>query len=168
MTLTTHSIIAVAVTKPIAATNPLLIFVVAIASHYLADALPHWDYTVRTTSYTDNEGKEHWNALRAQNFRARVRSDIGNFAMDGFLGAAITLALVHPVSGGQWLWATASLIGGALPDFLQGLYLSGLTILKPAQRFHDALHTKIKLGHYPLIGIPFQLAILLIAAWTLI
>ena len=44
MTLTTHSLIAAAVTKPLAAANPLLIFAAAFASHLIADAIPHWDY----------------------------------------------------------------------------------------------------------------------------
>lgn len=165
MTLTTHMAIAAAVTKSFAASHPIIGFFAAVLSHYAADAIPHWDYTVSALQDGAEEAKDHWDNERAVIFRRRVLRDIVNFAIDGFLGAAITVALIRPSDPDQWLWAGVAIIGGALPDFLQGVYLSGASFLKPLQQFHDAAHTNIRLGHYPLIGIPFQAAILFVAAY---
>ncbi len=168
MTLTTHMVVATAVTKPLARLNPVIGFCAAVASHYLSDAIPHWDYQIHAMKDKGDGEKQHWNASKAQTFRKEVIRDVHNFAIDGLLGATVTLALIRPASAGQWWWAAAAIIGGALPDFLQGLYLSGFSLLKPLQRIHDRMHTKIKLGAYPAIGIPFQLVIALVAASFLI
>lgn len=154
MTLTTHSIIAAAVTRPIAAVHPALLFFAALASHYLSDAIPHWDYPLGAVEDTENPDKRHW----SRDWRL-LSGDIARFAIDGFLGAGIVLLLLRPASSDDWLRALAIIIGGSLPDFLQGVYMFGLRILKPHQRMHDFFHTKILLGPYPLIGIPFQAAI---------
>ena len=160
MTLTTHMVIAAAVTKKIAAHHPVVGFFAAVASHYLADAIPHWDYPIRATIHDGNKEKRRWG-----DDRALLRRDIGYCALDALLGAAIVLLLIRPSSAAQWLGAIGAIVGGALPDFLQGLYLSGCALLKPLQKFHDSMHTKIKLGRYPALGIPFQLGILLTAAF---
>lgn len=167
MTLTTHIIIAAAATKPFAQSHPILGFFFAILSHYLADAVPHWDYRPHYMQGWAYDEKEYWDARKTAGFRKRVIRDISRFAVDGLLGAGMTLAVIRPVSTDEWLWVIAAIIGGALPDFLQGLYLSGVSFLHPLQRFHDFCHTKIKLGPYPLIGIPFQLAILLVSLYFL-
>lgn len=165
MTLTTHIAIAAAVTKSFAASHPIAGFLAAVLSHYAADAIPHWDYTVHALQDGAEEAKGHWDNRRAALFRKRVIQDIAKFIIDGFLGAIITLALIRPADPGQWLWAGIAIVGGALPDFLQGAYLSGASFLKPLQHFHDAIHTNIRLGPYPLIGIPFQAVILFLAAY---
>lgn len=161
MTLTTHIAIAAAATQPFAQSYPMLGFFAALASHYLADAVPHWDYGMHAIGR--NEQKLQWSADQAHIFRRRVIRDIGHFAVDGLLGVGITLLLTRPVSAEEWLWIIGAIAGGILPDFLQGAYLSGAAFLRPLQRFHDRCHTKIKLGPYPLIGIPLQIIILFIA-----
>lgn len=163
MTLTTHSIIAAAVAKPLMAMNPLAAFTVAIASHYLSDAIPHWDYPLCSIEDKEDKEKRHWGSNR----RMLVR-DISSMALDGLLGAGIVLAIVRPATTQQWLWALMVIIGGSLPDFLQGLYMLKLRFLRPHQRLHDLFHTKIRLGPYPLVGIPFQLIIAAIALYALI
>lgn len=163
MTLTTHSIIAAAITKPLAAMNPLLAFVVAIASHYLSDAIPHWDYQLRSIEDKEDKEKRHWGSNRQM-----LTRDISSMAFDGLLGAGIVLAVIRPVTTQQWMWALAAIIGGSLPDFLQGLYMLKLSFLRPHQQLHDIFHTKIRLGPYPLVGIPFQAIITAIALYILI
>ena len=162
MTLTTHSIIAAAVTKPLAAMNPLIAFVVAIASHYLSDAIPHWDYQLTSVEDKEDKEKRHFG-----NNRNAIIKDVSSMALDGLLGATIVLAVVQPTTLHQWMWALAAIIGGSLPDFLQGLYMLKLKFLRPHQRLHDIFHTNIRLGHYPLFGIPFQHVITAIALWVL-
>ncbi len=163
MTLTTHSIIAAAVTKPLAAMNPLIAFTVAIASHYLSDAIPHWDYQLTSIENKEDKENRHFGSSRSA-----VIKDISSMALDGFLGAAIVLLVVHPVTTHQWLWALAAIIGGCLPDFLQGLYMLKLRFLRAHQRLHDMFHTNIRLGPYPLFGISFQIVIVATALYALI
>lgn len=163
MTLTTHSIIAAVVTKPLLHTHPILIFAAAILSHYLSDAIPHWDYQLESLSDEENADKRAW----SKDWHVLGR-DILHFAFDGFLGAAIVLLIARPVSREDWVWIIFSVIGGCLPDFLQGLYVLKLRLLKSHQRLHDFMHAKIRLGPYPLIGIPFQLAISLLSLYFLV
>ncbi len=162
MTLTTHSIIAAAVTKPISHIHPLLIFVVAVATHYLSDAIPHWDYKITSIENIENREHRHFGTNRNA-----ILHDIKNFAIDGFLGLAIVAVIARPETMQQWLWVLASVVGGCLPDFLQGLYLFKLKFLRKPQQFHDIFHTNIRLGPYALIGIPFQLVIVLVALYAL-
>ena len=163
MTLTTHSIIAVAITKPLARMHPLVIFLVAIASHYASDSIPHWDYSVSSMDDTHDLEKRHWGTNRKA-----LRRDLAHFAIDGFLGAAIVLLAVRPVTSQQWTWTILAIIGGSLPDFLQGVAALGISWMKPIQRFHDRWHTHIRLGPYPLLGIPFQALIAGAALYTLL
>ncbi len=163
MTLATHSIIAAAVTKPLAAAHPILILITAIATHYLSDAIPHWDYKLK--SIENPEDKEH---CRWGTNRTAIAKDISRMAFDGISGAAIVLLAVRPVTREQWLWVLAAIIGGCLPDFLQGIYMLKLKFLRFHQTLHDLFHTNIRLGGYPLIGIPFQLAIAAIALFILV
>lgn len=163
MTLTTHSIIAAAVAKPLAAMNPLLAFIVALATHYLSDAIPHWDYPLASIEHKEDIDNRHWGSNR----NALIK-DISSMALDGFLGAGIVLFTIRPANMHEWAWAIAVIIGGCLPDLLQGLYMLKLKFLRPHQRLHDIFHTNIRLAPYPLIGIPFQLIIIAIALYILI
>ena len=158
MTLTTHSIIAAAVTKPLARMHPAFILIAAVTSHYLSDAIPHWDYKI--VSLENPEDKEKRHLTKDHNL---ISQDIRNFAIDGFVGAAIVLLVIRPVTQQQWTWAVLAIIGGCLPDFLQGLYVFKIKSLGLHQIFHDLFHTKIQLGPYPMLGIPMQAAIALIA-----
>ena len=163
MTLTTHSIIAAAVTKPLMRMHPVLIFAVAMATHYLSDAIPHWDYKVLSLENAENNEKR-----RIVNNRKLIMTDIRNFAIDGFLGAIVVLLIIRPVTVQQWTWAGLAVVGGCLPDFLQALHVLKLPLLRLHQKFHDIFHTNIRLGSYPLLGIPFQAAIVAIALFVLI
>ena len=158
MTLATHSIIAAAVTKPLMRMHPAFILLTAIASHYLSDAIPHWDYKI--ASLENSEDKKH---RRFGNNRKLIYRDIGNFAIDGLSGAGIVLLAIRPITREQWTWAILAIVGGCLPDFLQAIYILKLKPLRLHQKFHDMFHTKIRLGPYPMLGIPMQAAIALIA-----
>lgn len=162
MTLTTHSIIAAAITKPLGHAHPVLIFALAIFSHYLSDAIPHWDYKINSVENLENPDNR-----RIGSNRGAIKKDIIHFTFDGLLGAAIVIFVIQPATFQQWAWALAAITGGCLPDFLQGLYVFKIKILRFPQRFHDFFHSKICLSPYPLIGIPFQAVILFIALYAL-
>ncbi|QQG44951.1 MAG: hypothetical protein HYW89_03000 [Candidatus Sungiibacteriota bacterium] len=163
MTLTTHTIIAAAVTKPLASIHPAFSFLAALASHYLSDAIPHWDYKLKSAADDEDNEKRHWEFSRRT-----ILGDLGRVTLDGFLGAALVFLLLSPATPNEWIRAILIIIGGALPDFLEGLfYTRKLNFLSPVHHFHSFTHTKIKLGPYPLIGVPFQLLILFLAFYLL-
>jgi hypothetical protein len=157
MTLATHIVIGAVVARPLMAFNPIFAFLAALASHYLSDAIPHWDYNLNSIADRDEDLKKHWDLTRSS-----LSRDLAHTALDAFLGAAFIFTLFPPTSLDIFLWAVATIMGAVLPDFLQGLYMFRRPPwMHPIQSFHNIMHTKIKLGAYPLIGIPFQLVIFL-------
>lgn len=161
MTLTTHIIIAAAATKPIASVHPLLIFAIAIITHYLSDAIPHWDYSL---SSIDSEVRHEERAWKFGD--ATFLRDIRNIALDGLLGTLFIALIAQPSSPNEFFWLFLTAAGSIFPDFLQGVYYTRRAdFLRIIHHFHGFMHSKISLGPYPLIGIPFQ-AVILFAAIT--
>lgn len=159
MTLTTHIIIAGAVTKHIPGAHPVFIFLLALASHYGSDAIPHWDYKLGSFEEHESSDTREWNMGSTAFFK-----DLAKIAFDFMLGVTIFLFFARPHTAPEFLRAFLTIAGSTLPDFLQGVYYTRRAeFSKPIQQFHNFFHTKIKLGPYPLIGIPFQIIILLIA-----
>ena len=134
-------------------------FVAAVASHYLSDAIPHWDYPIKSVDGDQDADQKTW----SHNPKSLL-VDMSRIAADGFIGAAISFFILWPTTFYDFLSLFLIILGSTLPDFLQGLYFIKHTrFLKPLQRIHDSIHTKIKLGQYPLIGVPLQLIIFLLA-----
>ncbi len=154
MTLATHIVIAGAITRPIASAHPALLFLVSLASHYLADAIPHWDYDIRSI---DEKNKENADAIRL-NFSDRMFwKDVFRFGIDACIGFGVLLFFLWPQSWSALLNTLLISAGSVLPDFLQGAYFTRKAeFLKPVQRLHNYFHTRLRLNPYPLIGIPFQ------------
>lgn len=164
MTLTTHIVIAAAITKPLMTVSPVFAFLAAIASHYLSDAIPHWDYSLTSLIEEKGHEKQHWQFSRSSFLR-----DLRNVAIDGLLGAGMIFLFFWPDSTAELVPLIFIITGAILPDFLEGLYSTRrLPFLELPHRLHAKIHTKIKLGPYPLIGIPFQVLIFLIALCSLL
>src|SRR3989338_4314192 len=164
MTLTTHIAIAAAVTGPIAHIHPALTFIVALTSHYLSDAIPHWDYELRSP-----EKDELARVKKISVHHPEFGRDFIKMSLDGTLGLALMWFIIGPVSFENIIWIGLAAVGGCLPDFLQGVYtILDLKFLAPLHPFHHLIHTKIRLGPYPLLGVPFQFLILFIAIYFLI
>ena len=165
MTLTTHALIAAALAKPLIHVHPIFAFIIAFASHFPADAIPHWDYRLRSVVSSDAPLEKRWKPSRKT-----LRDDFLRVALDGFLGALAIFAIRRPNTYEEIFWAISVIVGSMLPDFLQGVYffLKRPAALTPLQKFHQWIHSKIRLGPYPLIGIPFQLMVAGIAIWFLI
>lgn len=163
MTLGVHMVIGAAVARRLASSHPLLAFTIGIATHYFSDAIPHWDYGVASCHGTDQEEKRRWRVTSGA-----FKKDLLHIALDGALGAALILLLARPASGAALTPLLLAACGAILPDLLQGIYFAARApYLAPLQKFHDFCHTKIKLGPYPFIGIPFQLLVALAAAYLL-
>lgn len=160
MTLAVHALIGAAAGYSIGIHNPAVLLLTGAATHYLSDAIPHWDYRLLSFPSGEKSATRRWVFTSTPFSR-----DMARVALDGILGIVLVTLVVPRVA---LIPALIAAFGGMAPDLLQGIYFTGYApFLMPLQRFHDFCHTKIKLGPYPAIGIPFQLAIALII-YTLI
>ena len=161
MTLGTHIVIGDAATKILGATHPILGFFVGLVSHYLSDFIPHWDYSLSSLPENKDPTKRKWNYTTALLF------DLAKIALDFGVGILATLFFWQLSISESWLLLGAIILGSTLPDLLGGVYYTRRfdQILHPLHQFHNFVHTKIKLGPYPLLGIPFQIIMAAFAIW---
>jgi hypothetical protein len=160
MTLTTHAVIGATVAS-LFPEQPWLAITVAFASHFLLDALPHWDYSVQCL-------KKDVNDPTHEEFVVNPLSliDLLKISIDFTCGIILALMLlpVSPISIGVWLILVGALMG-MLPDFLQFIYFKFKPRwVKPFQRLHDFAHTRIRIKYQPVIGITSQVLLVLAAA----
>ena len=154
MTLSTHSIIgaAIAVALP---THPVIGAVAAFASHFLLDALPHWDYKIFSASANPNKPT-------ALKFDKLFALDLLRIGFDAVLGLA--LAGFFFFSPATWWLCFMGAIMAQLPDFLQFVYSKFPdSPIKYVQQFHTWIHTDQKLVGMPFIGITSQIVVIIFA-----
>ncbi|MEK9209404.1 MAG: hypothetical protein AAB926_01075 [Patescibacteria group bacterium] len=159
MILITHIVAAAAVTKPVFQ-NPGLVFLLAVLSHYLLDAIPHWDYQL--SSVKKDENNTFINATIIPN-KKLLRNDLTKNLIDFLIGAAIIFLLIRPSLNAKDIAPVIALISGAiLPDFITGLNLVWKKFpTMELTKFHHFIHTKnIRLNEKPLLGISLHLAII--------
>jgi hypothetical protein len=132
MILCTHAVVGAALASFLPS-HPAAAFVVGFASHFAIDAIPHWDYPIRSHSV---------NPMIAAPIafdRALLR-DAAAIGSDGLFGVAVALYLY---SSSASLWAILlGAIGAMLPDPLQ--FVHGRWPYEPLatlQRFHRWIHT---------------------------
>ena len=156
MVLTTHSITGAAFAG-LLATDPALAFTVGLASHYLFDSIPHWDYKLLSVSKEDDK-------LDFKIGSSNFTFDISRIAFDLLLGLVVSYYLFVSVAGFSWLIILAGVIGGVLPDFLQ--FLNSKVKNRPlawSQKFHDFFHAeKRPYRQAQLRGILWQLGIIVV------
>lgn len=164
MTLATHIVIAAAAAKPITSFHPAFSFLTAYLSHYLADAIPHWDYGLNSMRNHEDPDKRRWEFRRES-----LLKDLTKVILDGALGTTALLLATKPSSPTEFLWIGAVIAGGILPDFLEGVYIKlKIYPLRLLHKFHRFMHTKVRLKPYPLIGVPLQIIFFLIALYLLV
>ena len=160
MTLATHAVIGAAVVVSLPGW-PLSGFMAAIASHFLLDALPHWDYQLRSRREDEQEPLND-DLILGRDFLV----DLLKIFFDISLGVLLAALLFYRLDGsiGGWL-ITLGIIGGILPDLLQFVYFKfRREPLTSLQRFHHFIHTKYKLKGQPLRGVLTQ-ATLVMLIW---
>jgi hypothetical protein len=142
--LSTHAVVGAALAT-LLPSEPALIALAGIASHFAIDAIPHWDYPLRGISVSKDVGKP----LRLSRALAR---DCVLIALDACLGLALAAFLFGP----SWTVGLGA-IAAMLPDPLQFLHrLYPREPLRTLQRFHGWIHSDWKL-RWP-VGIASQLA----------
>lgn len=151
MTLTTHAVTGAAIMS-LVPQHPILGICAAFASHFVIDAIPHWDYPIESASINPDIGatikydKAFW-------------VDIARIGSDMFLGVALSVFVFLPFAAPFVLLLGA--LAGILPDPL--LFLHTRFRHEPLvslQRFHRWMHTKNHLAHAKLLGIFSQLCFL--------
>lgn len=152
MTLTTHAIVGAAIASVFPA-HPSLAIAAAFASHFLLDAIPHWDYPILSDSVNPN-------VAAAMRYDRALLADILRIGTDATLGIALALFLL--ARAGDVALVLCGAAAAMLPDALQFAYTrfprQPLTSL---QRFHFWIHATRNLCERPILGLASQAALIL-------
>jgi hypothetical protein len=148
MVLSTHAIFGGAIAS-LFPSEPILTVVAAFASHFAIDAIPHWDYPLRSISVGKGADNRRLKLTRT------VMIDLVCIGVDACAGLALAIWLfATPASG--WVVSLGA-IAAMLPDPLQFLYsIHPREPLVSLQRFHGWVHSKRKLAWR--LGVGSQIA----------
>lgn len=145
MTLATHILVAGALTKPfLGRVNGLTVFIISIFSHYLSDAIPHYDYKLLSIEWKEGQQKKDLEINREAKL---VTIDLLNIAIDIAVGTAVLILSSRPEMNFSNLTTYSLIIAGSiLPDALQPIFIMWKKFpMTPIQDFHDFWHAKTKL-----------------------
>ena len=153
MVLSTHAVVGASIAGAVTG-DPLVAFVIGVASHFAIDAIPHWDYKLKAF---DEESSTI--------IRKNLWIDLRNIFCDFVLGVVACLVLFGGVSHYALVSAcTMGALGGVFPDLLQLPYfLSGGRWFGRLQGFHSGLQKNKALAAKPVVGILLQLALVVLA-----
>jgi hypothetical protein len=148
MILSTHAIVGGAVAS-FMPSHPVLAVVAGFASHFVIDAIPHWDYPLQSIAI--GKGADN----RRLRLNRSVVLDLAVIAMDACAG--LTLALwLFATPASVWV-ITLGAVAAMLPDPLQFAHsLFPREPLNTLQRFHGWIHAKRKLAWK--LGVSSQIA----------
>ncbi|MEI6345953.1 MAG: hypothetical protein WCO79_01855 [bacterium] len=160
MTLSTHAVVGAAVAAALP-NHPILGGLFAFGSHFLLDALPHWDYKILSASANPEVPSKLV-------FDRLFLLDLVRIGGDALLGLVVAgvffghFSAIFPIRLENWFW----LIGAAcamLPDFLQFVYSKyPKGPIAQLQAFHRWIHTSYRLEGKTVIGIASQVALVII------
>lgn len=137
MTLTTHALVGAA-SAQIFSFNPIAAAIAAFLSHFLIDAIPHWDYQILSAQKDPATNRNHDMALGPAFYK-----DITRIGFDALLGMALSGFFAFYFFGSPTIFL--SLLGGVfgiLPDPLQFAYFKiKREPLVSLQKFHEWIHS---------------------------
>jgi len=136
--LCTHAVVGGAIAS-LFPSHPLLAVIGGFASHFAIDAIPHWDYPLR--SITVGMGADN----RRIEMSGALLLDLICIGLDASAGLALAIWLfATPTSG--WVVALGA-VAGMMPDPLQFVHsVHPREPLVSLQRFHGWIHSKRKLA----------------------
>jgi hypothetical protein len=150
MILSTHAIVGAAIASFLP-THPTTAFVLGFASHFALDAIPHWDYPIRSAAVDPEIGAP-------MTFDRALLKDAVVIGSDGLLGILGAL-LLFAWSGGLWSILLGAL-GAMVPDPLQSLHAHfPYEPLRTLQRFHRWIHTDKRIKDDIIVGVGSQIAL---------
>ena len=148
MILSTHALIGSAISTLIP-TYPVAGFLLAVASHFATDAIPHWDYHLRSKRDDAQNSLNDDIKVGGKDFVI----DITKIGFDFALGIILSLIVWGWGFGLTWPIILLGAFGGVLPDFLQFAYFKiRREPLTSLQTFHNRIHAKLKLSGRYILG----------------
>lgn len=156
MTLATHAIVGVA-TARLFSFNPLLAFFAAVVSHFLIDAIPHWDYHLKSAKINKEDPLQSDMVVNHD-----FIIDFGKIAFDAILGLALSILIFQPSESLEIQTIIIGVVGGILPDPLQFVYYKFRhEPLISLQKFHYWIHTKQKIENWQM-GVSLQVLLVFV------
>jgi hypothetical protein len=152
MILCTHAVVGAALASFLPS-HPTAAFVVGFVSHFALDAIPHWDYPIKSRSVNPTIGAP-------MVFDNALLQDAAAISCDGLVGMLAALMLfASPAS----LWTILlGAIGAMLPDPLQFVHARfPHEPLRTLQRFHRWAHTGRRINGVRL-GVGTQAALVVV------
>ncbi len=154
MILATHVIAGAAIGR--LTENPLLAFALGLASHLVLDAIPHWQYELKSKIYSDNVTEEDM-ALGG-----KFIGDIARLGLDFFSGIFISILAFAGWNGftNPPAALVAGIAGGVLPDALQfAFWKFKHEPLTSIQKFHSWIHANWDFDYKSKPGMVLQVVI---------
>jgi hypothetical protein len=138
MILSSHAIVGGAIAS-LFPSHPILVVLAGFASHFAIDAIPHWDYPLRSISV--GKGADN----RRLKIDASLLRDLAFIGADASAGLALAV-LLFATPATAWVIALGA-IAGMLPDPLQFVHsIYPREPLRSLQRSHQWIHTKRNLA----------------------
>jgi hypothetical protein len=157
MILTTHAITG-ATLATLTPHNPVLAFVIGFGSHFLLDAIPHFDYPLKSIQ-RDKENPFNKSIV----FNKDSYKDLLKVCIDGLAGLLFTYIIFKTLNQPSLFYTI--FIGGIaamLPDFLQFVYCKWKhEPLITLQRFHAFMHSDKDMRKKPFLGILTQVLVII-------
>ena len=140
MTLTAHAITGAALAS-LVPDQPLVGFAVGFISHFVLDAIPHWDYKLNSKK---EDGNNHMNDDMVIN--KNFIKDILKISFDGILGLLLSLIVFNFYFKFSTFVVLSGVIGAMMPDALQFVYMKWRhEPLISLQKFHLWIHADKKI-----------------------
>jgi len=147
MILVTHGLVGGSVA--LATGNPFLGALAAFASHFVLDAIPHWDYHLPALDESNGP-------MNIEIERRGLLETYAKVFIDGVLGVLLPVLLAYfaevPVA-----LVFVGCVFAILPDFLQFVYFKTKTpLLYHFMLFHTLIHSHVRFDKRPVLGIAMQ------------
>src|SRR6266404_3007206 len=153
MILSTHAIVGAAIASFLPS-HPTIAFVLGFGSHFVLDAIPHWDYPISSASVNPKIGA-------SVTFDRALLRDVVVIGSDGLLGILGAL-LLFASSDGLWSILLGA-FGAMLPDPLHTIHARfPHEPLRSLQRFHRWIHTDKRIKSVSLWAVGSQIALVAI------
>lgn len=147
MTLATHAITGAAIASLIPE-HPVLGFCAGFASHFVLDAIPHWDYHI----FSESVNPEVGGSFKINKTLLIDALRIGTDAAVGIIIGLLIFGYPHLI-----IPALIGALAGVIPDFLQFVYLRfPHPPISWLQNLHFWIHTKIRFKGHGVIGMSTQ------------
>lgn len=150
MILTSHIIISGLIGSRIQ--NYFLAAVIGFVSHYILDAIPHWDFYISSEKFKKEAGIKKWGFLKEKYFW----KEMSKIITDILIGSVFLFLFLNKIPYQNIKIVLVAAIFGILPDAANLIYfITKWRLLKPNYDLQYNIQ-KTKLGFWP--GILIQIA----------